>query len=150
MPGTYSVRLTDTVANAVTMGGVQAPGASMRRFGVNYINISFVTGSDNVIRVQMQRTTTAGTSTSVTPSPDDPADAASNFIAGENFSAEPTYTAGLVLIDQNVYAKGFYREQLALKDYYIVPATAAAGLGFLTPSPAATPVIVIKLDCVQF
>jgi hypothetical protein len=150
MPGMYSVRLTDTVANSVSMGGVFAPGATVRRAGIKALTISFGTASDATIRVQGQRTTTAGTSTAVTPTSDDPADGVSNFVAGENHSAEPTYTSGQFLLDIGLYAKGFYREQLPLGDYYYIPATANNGIGFLTPSPAATPIIFIKLGVQQF
>ena len=150
MPGMYTVRLSDTVANSVTMGGISAPGSGMRRAGIKTLLFSFGAASDTNIRIFGQRSTAAGTSTAVTPQADDPADAASNFVAGENHSVEPTYTAGSVIVDIGLYAKGFYREQLPLGDYYIIPATANNGVGFTTPSPGATPTILIKLGVQQF
>src|SRR3990167_9475160 len=61
------------------------------------IYFSFGTGdgvADQAGIFELKRYTAAGTATAVTPKPLDPADIAAVATAGENHSAEPTYTAG--------------------------------------------------------
>lgn len=85
--------------------------------------------TDAQVNVRLQRSTTAGTGTSVTPSPTDPSDPASIATALSDLSAEPTYAAGQVM---NWFFNPRSVIQWAAYDprgEILVPATASNGLG---------------------
>lgn len=88
------------------------------------------TPADNALRFQAQRITTAGTSTAVTPAPLDSQDPAAVMAAGENHSAEPTYTAATELIDISLNQRATFRWVAAPGGELVTPATASNGIGF--------------------
>lgn len=79
-------------ATAKTVLQINAP--SSRRGKIKEIGIGFssTNTAHSPVLVRLMRATTAGTSTSTTPAPLDPADPVALFTAGKNFSAEPTLT----------------------------------------------------------
>lgn len=103
-----------------------------KRHGWFYLTIgSAATPADQASELQVNRVTALGTSTSVTPGPLDEAEAAAVTTAGENHSAEPTKTAGSVLLR-------ILHNSRAAKDWYSkdgrelwAPDTAANGLVLL-------------------
>jgi hypothetical protein len=134
----YSVKMQDTAGGSTTMGGIQAPGSSMRRaWWWDLIVGSEGDAADNEFLWQLQRTTTAGTSTAVTPRPFDSADAACSTVAGENFTAEPTYTANVILLLIPLNQRATFRYQVDPRDGFVIPATANNGIGILTPTMTA-------------
>ena len=93
--------------------------------------------ADNPFQYIVQRCTALGTSTGVTPSPLDPADAATEADAGENHTVEPTYTAGLVLLAIGLNQRATFRWVAPPGGELVYPATAANGIGIQTPTSSA-------------
>jgi hypothetical protein len=84
--------------------------------------------ADNVFVHQIQRCTTAGTGTTVTPNATDPADTlASTIVATQAVTADPTLTAG-----------ASFRWVAAPYDELIIPATASNGLAFIVSAATTT------------
>jgi hypothetical protein len=87
------------------------------------------TPGDNALQWLIQRYTAPGTNTAVTPQKIDPGDPVSLASAGENHTAEPTYTAGEVLLNVALNQRGTYpwyaNEGAGLK----LPAVANNGIG---------------------
>ena len=90
---------------------------------------SSATPADNALNWLLQRYTAAGTATSVTPAPLDPADPAATATAGQNHTAEPTYTAGAVLLDISANQRSTQRWVASPGGELVLPATAANGIG---------------------
>lgn len=89
------------------------------------------TPADVAIRVAIQRITAVGTEGSaVVPAPLDSADPASLIDAGENHSAEPTYTSATEMFDQSFNQRATLRWVAVPGGELIIPATAANGFGF--------------------
>lgn len=129
----YAVELQRTASTTQSVGNVTAPAASMRRIKVYDI----VFGSegavaDNPFLWSWQRCTTTGTRTSQTPTPLDPADAACVATAGDNHSAEPTYTAGGILLNISLNQRATFRWVAAPGGELVIPATANNGIGAQT------------------
>lgn len=87
--------------------------------------------TDQGVEVALRRSTAAGTTTAVTPSPADSASVASITTAGSNATVEPTYTAGNAGFDR-AFNPRVTHQWVAYdpRAEIIVPATAANGLGF--------------------
>ena len=88
--------------------------------------------SDQGLEYSIQRATALGTSTAVTLAASDPSDTSGTPIvtAGSNCTAEPTY-AGSAIEDTVMNPRATVRWQAyAPDDELILPATAAAGIGF--------------------
>lgn len=86
-----------------------------------------------------QRCTTAGTGAAVTPQATDPADTlASTFVAKQTITADPTLTAGAILLwiplNQNATFRWVANPQYEL----VIPATASNGFGFGVSAATAT------------
>jgi hypothetical protein len=96
------------------------------------------TPADFTSLYKVERVTTAGTSTPLTPSLGDLADGAARCIAGVNHSAEPSYTASEDQISIPLHFRGAYRWVANVGDEIVIPATANAGLGFNTLHPTQT------------
>lgn len=140
----YSVLLQRTAGTTVSVGSMTGGATLPRRQKI----VSFMLGSeaavaDNVFLWQIQRVTAAGTSTAVTPQALDPADAAAVFLAGQNHTAEPTYTAGAVLASVPLNQRSTFRWVAAPGEELTAPATTAAGFGVKTPTATA---VVITAD----
>lgn len=137
----YGVSLGRTASTTASVGHVSAPGSSMRRFEIYDVMLgSEGTPADNPFRWQLQRSSAAGTSTSVTPTALDPADTAAVTTAGENHTIEPTYTAGAILLDIPLNQRATFRWVAKDGCGLVIPATAAAGIGIKTPTASAVAV----------
>lgn len=97
------------------------------------------TPGDNALEHFLQRSTAAGTATSVTPTPLDSADPASTTTAGENHTAEPTYTSALILFRLALNQRASHRWIADPDGGLVVPATANNGIGLYTVHASATP-----------
>ncbi len=94
------------------------------------------TPADNAILWVAGRSTTAGTHTDVPTMSLDQADGDAVATAGEDFSAEPTYTADSSFWEQAINQRASYRWVAAPGGEVVVPNTADNGLGWL-PSHAS-------------
>ena len=90
---------------------------------------SSATPNDNALNWLLQRFTAAGTSTPVTPQALDPNDPAALAAAGENHTAEPTYTANKILLNISANQRSTQRWVAAPGGELKCPATAANGIG---------------------
>lgn len=90
---------------------------------------STATPADNALEFVLQRYTAAGTGTSVTPTPADEDDPATQCTALVNLSAEPTYTSGAVLLDIPLNQRATQRWIAAPGRELKMAATAAHGCG---------------------
>lgn len=117
-----------------------ATGATTLRRGWIY-DIMFGTDgtpADNAMVYKVDRQTTVGTATAVTPSPLDFGDAAALLVANANNTIEPTVTAATLLVEIAMNQRASYRWVAAPGGELIVPATNVAGLGARAKSPAYT------------
>lgn len=96
------------------------------------------TPADNAMTFQIDRQTTVGTGTSLTPNPLDSGDAASLVTATGNHTVEPTITANTALLSIGINQRASYRWVAAPGGEMVVPATNVAGLGLRAKSPAYT------------
>lgn len=90
--------------------------------------------ADNIIQWLVRRISVAGTSTLVTPVPDDPGAPVAQLSAQEEYAAEPTFT--VELFDFLLHQRSIYQWNAKPGAEKVIPATAAAGIGF-TPIHAA-------------
>lgn len=97
---------------------------------------SSATPADQAFNMQANRYTAAGTATAVTPQALDPANPASLASAGEDHTAEPTYTAGAVMLSFSINQQATFRWSVPPTEGIVLPATAANGIGlrFVTVS----------------
>ena len=132
-----------TASTSGTLGSMTADSTRARRLKVYDITIgSEATPADAAILWTFQRCTAAGTSTGVTPQNLDPADATTEYDAGENHSIEPTYTASAILLNIPLNQRATYRWVAAPGGELVMPATAANGFGIQTDTiSTGTPVI---------
>lgn len=90
---------------------------------------SNATPADNALNWLLQRYTAAGTATAVTPQPLDPDDPAALASAGEDHTAEPTYTSNAILLNISANQRSTQRWVASPGGELKCPATAANGLG---------------------
>ncbi len=129
----YAAEFNDTISTTTSIGTWVADATRPRRLKFLSVRLGVTTTpTDHGAQFLMDRVTAAGTNTAVTPRPLDPADAATESDAGENHSAEPTYST------QPMISEGFhFRAGLV---WFappgcepITPATASNGMGMKTP-----------------
>ena len=77
----------------------------------------------------VERCTAPGTHTAVTPGLIDSADRASQAVAGENATVEPTYTANEIMAEVPLNHRGTYRWVAPPGGELVGPATATDGFG---------------------
>jgi hypothetical protein len=137
------VPMRRTLDTAKSVGSLVADATRPRRGKVYYFCCgSEAAPADQSILWQLQRITAAGTSTGVTPRPVNPADVATELDAGENHTAEPTYTASTDLITVPVHQRSTFKWEAPPDGELIYPATASNGFGVRTPTiSSGTPVV---------
>ena len=140
MSAKYSASGSQTLTTtAVTALGLTAATASLRRAFISEFIIGDVgTPADNVVLHTAQRVTAAGTATAVTPTKLDPADAASDTVAGENHTVEPTYTASEEVFEIPLNTRATFRWVAAPGYEIVIPATNAAGVAWKALHASAT------------
>lgn len=138
----YAAEFNRTASTTQSVGSVVADATRPRRGRFYDFTIgSEASPADNAFRWLFQRITAAGTSSAVTPTALDPADAATESDVGENHTVEPTYTAGAILHSVGVNQRATYR-WVATPGYELVyPATASNGIGIQTPTSSAVTII---------
>lgn len=134
----YSVQMNRTASSSASLGTWTSDPTRPRR-GKFYDIIfgSEASPADNAFLYIVQRCTAAGTSSTVTPSPIDPADAATESDAGENHTIEPTYTANLVMLAIALNQRATFRWVAAPGSELVFPATASNGFGIQTTTSSA-------------
>jgi len=136
MPKYAATGLENVVTSSLTTALSIARGASRRAKIYDVLVGQSGTPSDSLCRWVAQRFTVAPTVTAVVPVALDPADPASITTAGENASAEGTYTSATELFDEPVNVRSTYRWVAAPGGELVIPDTAAAGIGIRVSSPA--------------
>lgn len=122
-----------------TLANIYAQTASLRR-GKLYdltVNADGVP-ADTEINFDVSRQTAAGTVTSVTPLPLDPADTAALSAAGANATVEPTITATSTLLAFGLNQRATFRWVAAPGSELVWPATNANGLAIRAKAAAYT------------
>ena len=124
----------DTLLGLVTGGTDNEPAIYMWSIGTDD------TPADASIEWYWQRFSAAGTATAVTPQNLGPGTTASASTAGENHTAEPTYTANAILWRMALNQRASHTIVLDPDGALIVPITANNGLG-LAPTHASSTVL---------
>ena len=138
----YSVEMTRTGSTTLSTGSINADATSPRRSKIFQV-IFGVNGSpaaDNVWLLQLQRCTTTGTATAVTPISLDPADAASITDAFRNHTVDPSLTANAILLSAPLNQRATFLWQAVPGGELVIPATANNGIAVRTPTGAAVAV----------
>jgi hypothetical protein len=134
----YAVDLQRTASAAASVGNWVANVTRPRRNKWYDILLgSQAAAADNPFLYTIQRCTTQGTATAVVPQAIDPADAATESVAGENHTAEPTYTAAAILLNIGLNQRATFRWIASPGGELVTPATANNGLGIQTPTSSA-------------
>ena len=126
----YVATCRGPVANPRTIGRIgHDASAGQRGYLEHFIVSASGTPADNAIIWTLQRTTTTGTTTAVTPASIGDPSAAADLVAGENATAEPTYTASTELFDNAVNQRATFMVVFPDLRRPVIAATANAGLG---------------------
>jgi hypothetical protein len=114
--------------------GLNAATTTRARINQFVLSVGGTPVADNILDWQIRRFTTLGTSTPVTPVAKDAASPASLLTAGNNYSAEPTFTT--TLFDIAVHQRSLFQWNAAPGSEILTPATANNGVG-VTPIHAS-------------
>ncbi len=134
----YAVEMNRTASATLSVGNIVADATRPRRSRLYYASFgSEATPGDFAYLWQIQRCTTAGTASAVTPQPLDMADAATETKANENHTVEPTLTANAILLAMPGNQRATVIFQTLPEFGLVIPATASAGLAFRTPTAGA-------------
>jgi hypothetical protein len=136
-------RYAVTCQDAAVTTGYLTVGNAVRGASTRFKLYDFVVGqggtpADNAMFWLLQRSTTAGTLTSVTPALMELGTNASTTTAGQDATIEPTYTAATELLEIPLNQRASYRWVAAPGGEIVVPDTASAGVGFQVKSAAYT------------
>jgi hypothetical protein len=126
----YSVSGTDTNTAATTQLELRSA-TTIRPKIYDLVLSSVATPADNAGEYFLQRTTTGGTSTAVTPQALDPGDPAALAAGAVNHSAEPTYTSNAIMLRVSTNQRATFRWVAAPNGEIVLPA-AANGVGILS------------------
>ncbi len=132
----YSIATTDTNTAATTQLGLVGTTA-VRPQVYDVLVSSVATPADQAGEYFIQRITTAGTSTALTPGALNSGDPAATTICGSNHSAEPTYTANTVMLRFATNQRATFRWVAAPESELVGPATASNGFGLLANATTA-------------
>jgi hypothetical protein len=132
--------LTTTIKTAL---GIQQPASSLKGRLELYMLVlsSAATPADNSVEWILQKTSTAGTSTAVTPTDVDDAGNTSVGAAGQTFTAEPTAVSNTILLDIGLNQRSPYTIVLGNGYEWPIANTASRGIGVGAKHPTATPTV---------
>lgn len=136
--GRYSIEMNRTASATLSVGNVTADATRPRRFKLYDLvfGSAEATPADGNSLWQVQRCSSAGTGTAVTPQALDPGDAATEMDALEAHSADPTLTANAILLSVGLNQRATFRWVAQPGGEIVAPATASNGLAVRTPTAA--------------
>lgn len=143
----YSIDGQDTNTAATSILGLTSA-STIRPKIYDVLMGSAATPADNAGRYVLQRNTTAGTSTAVTPQAIDPDDPAALAASGEAHSAEPTYTANAIMLRWSQNQRATFRWVASPGGEIMLPASAANGVGIQTLAIGGSAVVMDA--CIHF
>jgi hypothetical protein len=127
----YSNGYSKGSANVQGVALVVAAASGMRRIKIYDWSMSCdASPADNVFTHIAQRCTTAGTGSTVTAKPTDPADAAAGAVCKDTITADPTLTSGEIMIRVPLNQRATFRWVAPPYGELVVPATASNGFLF--------------------
>lgn len=126
----YSAVMNDTLVAATSIGVLTASATVPRRTLVDFFSMGMeATPADGAYLVELNRVTTAGTSSAVTPKLLDMANVvAATDVVGENATVEPATTAGEVMLAIAQHQRSSCLWYAPPGGEIVLPATASAGL----------------------
>lgn len=132
--------LTTTAKTAL---GIQQPASSVKgRLEIYQVIISAPgTAADNQLEWVIKRTSTAGTSTAITPTDVDDTGATAVGAAGQTFTAEPTTVSNSVLFDQGLNQRSTFQIMLGPGYEWTLSPTASRGISVGALHASATPTV---------
>ena len=137
----YFAGFNDTADTTNLTGHLDVDATTVRRFKVYDWNVGCEgAAADNPFLWRILRISGAVTSSAVTPSPLDPADAAALTDAGENVTSNPTLGVELAQVALN--QRNTYRWQASPGSELVAPATAGNGMGWQPTTSTALAVTV--------
>lgn len=130
-----SVIMQRTASLTLAVGNITCPGSGQRRIKL----LKGIFGhegavADNPFLWLMQRCTTAGTRTAITPRMLDQADTAVVTTAGQAHTVNPTLTASEYVDGIPINQRGTFQWFPSVGGEPVIPATANNGIAFLTPT----------------
>lgn len=140
----YATTCTAAVGNPRTIGALIASTSRRGRIFMFAIG-SYDTPADAAIKWILQRFTTAGTATSVTPKPLDPGEVAAQLSGAENYSSEPGYTSAEELFQVGLNQRAPFAYHCRPGAEFIIPQTSANGIGMKAQNASATPNVELTL-----
>src|SRR4051812_32165286 len=124
----FSTDFQRTASTTACLGVLTADATRPRRLRTYDIMFgSEATPADAAILWTFRRCSGAGTSTAVVPQNLDPADATTEYDAGENSTIEPTLTSAAILLNVPLNQRATYRWVAAPGGELVMPATASNG-----------------------
>lgn len=140
MPG-YSVEMNRVADTTKSVGALVADASAPRRGKIfRAIFGSEATPADAAFLWQLQRCTSAGTATGVTPKALDPGDPAAIDDAYENHTVDPTLTAGEIMLSVPLHQRATFPFYAAPGREIVFPGTANNGIAVRTPTGNAVAV----------
>jgi hypothetical protein len=106
--------------------------------------------ADNSMAFIVDRQTTVGTGTGITPRPLDAADGATTIVGTVNHTAEPTVTADTDLLEIGGNQRASFRWVASPGGELVIPATNLNGVGLRAKSPAPSSYTGTMIAIVQF
>ncbi len=135
--GVYFIDGQDTNTASTTVLALNQPASALKRLKVGYLSAGSDVSADSAFEAVLQRISTAGTSTSVTPQKRDPADGAASAVAGEAHTSEPTYTANEIMLTINGHQRATFQWYAAPGREVVIPVTNNAGVGYQSITAAS-------------
>lgn len=143
MADTYSVILARTASTTLPIGSLTASATAPVAAEIVYLAVACTaTPAEARYGFRVQRCTSAGTSTAVTPTvlgygwP-----GASSLDAGEDHTVAPALTSGAILLEGAFHQRATFQFYAPAGRGLGLPAIASAGVAFLTPSGPASAVV---------
>jgi len=134
----YSVEMNRTAHATLCVGAIYGDAAAPRRSKLfRLICGSEGAPADVAFLWQVQRQTTAGTSTAVAPQALDAGDGAAINDAGENYTVNGTLTAAAILLSVALHQRATFHFYAVPGREIVMPATAGYGVGIWTPTMTA-------------
>lgn len=142
MADTFAVVLTRTASTSLPIGSINADASSPETGKLRYLSFGCsATPADYMFVIRVQRCTTAGTGTAVTPTDISTATATASTDCYQAHTVTPTLTSGKVLLEVPCHQRATYQFYASTNYELAWPATASNGLALLTPVGPASVVI---------